>query len=93
MDKNKNIANFLKSISHPIRIKIIRLIFEHESLSVSEIHTLLDVEQPVISLHLGILRKQGVIRAEKRGKSSYYFIVNRSVIQVVEIISNDFHVD
>ena len=93
MDKNKNVAILLKSIAHPIRIKIIRLIFEHEFLSVSAIHTLLDIEQPVISLHLGILRKQGIIRAEKKGKSSYYFIVNRSIVQVIEIISNDFHVD
>jgi len=93
MDNNKNIALLLKCISHPIRIQIIRLIFEHESLSVSAIHTLLKIDQPVISLHLGVLRKQGVIRAEKKGKHSYYFIVNRSIIQVIEIISNDFHVN
>ena len=93
MDNNKNIALLLKSISHPIRIQIIRLIFENESLSVSAIHTLLKIDQPVISLHLGVLRKQGVIRAEKKGKHSYYFIVNRSIIQVIEIISNDFHVN
>ena len=91
MDNNKNIANLLKAIAHPIRIQIIRLIFEHEILSVSSIHKLLNIEQPVISLHLGILRKQGVIMAEKRGKSSYYFITNRSIVQVIEIIYNDFH--
>tara|TARA_B100001250_G_C19674416_1_gene732988 strand:+ start:114 stop:389 length:276 start_codon:yes stop_codon:yes gene_type:complete len=87
----KNIANLLKAIAHPIRIKIVRIIFEHHSLSVSSIHTLLNIDQPIISLHLGLLRKQGIIIAEKRGKNSYYSIVNRSIMQVIEIISNDFY--
>ena len=29
----------------------------------------------MISLHLGVLRKNGVIKAKKQGKHSYYFIV------------------
>lgn len=89
MDKNQNVAKLLKSIAHPIRIQIIRIIFEHNVLSVSEIQKLLCIDQPIISLHLGVLRKQGIIKAQKKGKSSHYFIVNNSVNQVIEIIYND----
>ena len=92
-EKSKKIASLLKAIAHPVRIKVIRLIFENESLSVSQIHTLLNIDQPVISLHLGILKKQGVINSKKAGKRSYYYIVNRSIIQIIEIISNDYHVN
>ncbi len=88
---DKNIASLLKAIAHPIRIKIVRIIFEHHTLSVSAIHTLLNIDQPIISLHLGLLRKQGIIIVEKKGKHSYYSISNRSIMQVIEIISNDFH--
>ena len=91
MDKNEKTAKLLKAIAHPVRIQIIRLIFEHQILSVGSIHTLLKIDQPVISLHLGILRKQRIIKAEKRGKSNYYFIINQSVNQVIEIIYNDLH--
>ena len=91
--KSKKIASLLKAIAHPIRIKVVRLIFENQSLSVSEIHTHLNIDQPVISLHLGILKKHGVINSKKDGKNSYYYIVNRSVIQIIEIISNDYHVN
>ena len=92
-EKSIKIASLLKSVAHPIRIKVIRLIFENESISVSQIHTLLNIDQPVISLHLGILKKHGVINSKKEGKNSYYFIVNRSIIQIIEIISNDYHVN
>ena len=92
-EKSKKIASLLKAVAHPIRIKVIRLIFENQSLSVSEIHTHLNIDKPVISLHLGILKKHGVINSKKDGKNSYYYIVNRSVIQIIEIISNDYHVN
>ena len=54
--KIKYTADILKSIGHPIRIEIIRSIYENEMLSVSAIQNLLNVSQPVISLHLGILK-------------------------------------
>ena len=92
-EKSIKIASLLKSVAHPIRIKVIRLIFENESLSVSQIHTLLNIDQPVVSLHLGILKKHGVINSKKEGKNSFYYIVNRSIIQIIEIISNDYHVN
>ena len=92
-EKSIKIASLLKSVAHPIRIKVIRLIFENESLSVSQIYTLLNIDQPVVSLHLGILKKHGVINSKKEGKNSYYYIVNRSIIQIIEIISNDYHVN
>lgn len=92
-EKSIKIASLLKSVAHPIRIKVIRLIFENESLSVSQIHTLLNIDQPVVSLHLGILKKHGVINSKKEGKNSYYYIINRSIIQIIEIISNDYHVN
>ena len=92
-EKSIKIASLLKSVAHPIRIKVIRLIFENESLSVRQIHTLLNIDQPVVSLHLGILKKHGVINSKKEGKNSYYYIVNRSIIQIIEIISNDYHVN
>ena len=44
-----NIANIFKSIGHPVRLQILRVIHEHETLSVKNIQELLNVAQPVIS--------------------------------------------
>ena len=58
-------------------------------LSVSAIQNLLNVSQPVISLHLGILKKQGIINSFKKGKHSFYFIQKKSVPQVIQILYYD----
>ena len=82
-------ANILKAIGHPIRVEIIRKIYENQILSVSEIQDLLNISQPVISLHLGILKKNGIINSSKEGKKSLYFIQKKSVTQVIQILYYD----
>ena len=87
--KLTNTANILKTIGHPIRVEIIRQIYENQILSVSAIQELLNISQPVISLHLGILRKKGIINSSKKGKQSLYFIQKKSVPQVIQILYYD----
>ena len=88
-NKLKYTANVLKTIGHPIRVEIIRKIYENEILSVSEIQDLLGVSQPVISLHLGVLKKRGIINSLKKGRQSLYFIQKKSVPQVIQILYYD----
>ena len=87
--KSQYTANVLKAIGHPIRVDIIRKIYEHQILSVGAIQDLLNIPQPVISLHLAILKKIGIIKSNKEGKKSFYFIKNNSVTQVIEILYYD----
>ena len=67
----------------------IRKIYENQILSVGEIQDLLNISQPVISLHLGILKKNGIINSSKEGKKSLYFIQKKSVTQVIQILYYD----
>ena len=90
MDKKLDYtASILKTIGHPIRVDIIRKIYDNQILSVSEIQDLLHISQPVISLHLGILKKKGIISSFKKGKQSFYFIKKQSVSQVIQILYYD----
>ena len=82
-------ASILKALGHPIRVGIIRRIHENQILSVTEIQELLNISQPVISLHLGILKKKGIISSSKKGKQSLYFIQKKSIIQVIQILYYD----
>ena len=41
--KEKYIADIFKSIGHPIRLKIIRLIYEYQTLSVTDLQQLLKI--------------------------------------------------
>ena len=79
-------ANLFKSIGHPIRIKIILILYNMREISVSEISSLLNIDQPIISLHLSILKKLNVINVRKEGRMSYYSIIDNSVKQAVNLI-------
>jgi len=65
-----NLALLLKSISHPIRLKILCLLQERE-LSVSEIREEVETSGANISQHLNIMRNQGII--DSRKESNFFY--------------------
>jgi ArsR family transcriptional regulator len=81
-------AALLKAVGHPIRLSIILSLQDNHALTVSDLVDLLSIDQPVMSLHLGILRNCNIINAEKVGKQSIYSISNHSIKQIVSVIYN-----
>lgn len=81
-------AALLKAVGHPIRLSIILSLQDNHALTVSDLVDLLSIDQPVMSLHLGILRNYNIINAEKVGKQSIYSISNHSIKQIVSVIYN-----
>ena len=79
-------ASLLKSIGHPIRIKIILTLADYGEMTVTELTDYLQIDQPIMSLHLAVLRRINVILVRKQGKQSVYSILDNSVKQVVQII-------
>ncbi|MCG8700564.1 MAG: metalloregulator ArsR/SmtB family transcription factor [Bacteroidales bacterium] len=65
-------ANMLRAIAHPLRIAILNKLDEGKSLTVTEIHESLEIEQSTASHHLGILRDKGVLVAKREGKNTFY---------------------
>jgi len=80
-------ANMLKAIAHPVRISILNLLQEGEKLTVSEIHTKLNIEQSTTSHHLGILKDKDVLSSKRDGKNTYYFLKHDQLSRVIECIS------
>ncbi len=81
-------ASLLKSVGHPIRFHIILVLGTQKYMTVTELSELLNVDQPVMSLHLAVLRKKAIIDVKKDGKNSLYSIVDKSIQQIVNIIYN-----
>lgn len=75
-------AGFFKTLSHPMRIKILHSL-EHGEKCVCEIIEELDIEQSNLSQHLGVMKKQGIIDSRKDGQKVYYYILYQSVLDVV----------
>ena len=92
MENNKHhiieSASLLKAIGHPIRVQIIIALSQNTNMTVTELSEDLSIHQPVMSLHLAILRKQNIIKVKKEGKHSTYSIVDISVKQIVNIAYN-----
>ncbi len=56
-----------KAVAHPIRLQIVMLLCQREH-SVSEMYQLLGVRQSAVSQHLAIMRRLGLVAAD-RGRS------------------------
>jgi len=72
-DKNiESVAELLKSISHPIRLKIICLIHDKE-MTVKELRDEVETSTPNITQHLTKLRYAGIISSRKEES----FVINQ----------------
>lgn len=72
--KIQEISSLFKSLSDPIRIRIIEILSK-DSLYVCLIQHLLDeIKYSKLSYHLDILRKGGVVDSEKQGNFVLYFL-------------------
>ena len=56
------------------------------ALCVNELVDVLDVPQPTVSRHLGILRTRGLVSTERRGTSVYYSLSDRRVIEALDLL-------
>ena len=78
----EDMAKMLKTMAHPIRLKILCLLQEGE-MTVGDIHKAVRTTNANVSQHLNILRNQGIIAYRKDAN----FIHNRiSEGRIVELI-------
>ena len=66
-------AEFFKTLGHPVRIRILESLVSAER-SVQELQSALDLEQPLVSQHLAVLRAKKIVRARKEGTTVRYMI-------------------
>ena len=76
-------AKMLKSMSHPIRLKILCLLQDQE-LSVGEIREQVKTTNANISQHLNILRGQGIIDYRKDANFIYNKITDKRILELIK---------
>ncbi len=77
-------AEYFKALSHPIRVSIIELLKEGER-CVCEIVPGPELEQPNISRHLNVLKKEGILTSRKDGLKVIYKISDPQVVQIIDL--------
>ncbi len=77
-------VNIFKALAHPIRIKILKKLYEGEG-CVCEINEDIEFSQANLSQHLKILKDAKIVEAEKRGMFIYYKIRNPKVMNLIKV--------
>jgi len=73
-------AGVLDALGDEIRLKMAKLLAQHEALCVCELQQAFNVGQPTISHHLKVLRDAGLVEVQRRGTWAYYSL-RRGVIK------------
>jgi len=77
MEHLKESVLVLRSLNHNLRMSMVNLVSEHGSMTVTDIYIKLRLEQSVASQHLAILRRQGILITERKGKHILYSVDKR----------------
>lgn len=78
----KDIAALLKTMSHPIRLKILCLLQEKE-MAVGDIREEVKTTNANVSQHLSILRNQGIVSSRKDANFIYNKIADERVLDLI----------
>lgn len=82
-------AKLLKTMAHPIRLKILCLLLERE-MTVGEIHQAVQTTNANVSQHLNILRNQGIIDYRKHANFIYNRITEGRIIELIKTMRELF---
>jgi len=79
-------ADFLKALSHPLRLKIIETL-KHGEQSVGSLARRLGVQQSSLSRHLTGLRDAGILRSRQERTTVFYDIHDHDIFHVLRPIA------
>lgn len=77
-------AELFKAIAHPTRLEILQLLRSGER-CVCEIFPALDIEQPNVSRHLSVLKKEGIVSSRKDGLKVIYRVNDESIYALLDL--------
>lgn len=86
-------ANLFKALAHPARIRILEILSAAaEPTPVSDILAETGLEATVLSQHLAVLKRHGVVGAERVGNAVYYRLAHPKVSELL-LIARTFLAD
>ena len=84
------LANLAKALSHPVRIRILKILNEKNVCICGEIVELLPLAQSTVSQHLKELKKVGLIRGDIDGLKICYCLDESIVVKAREMFTKLF---
>lgn len=82
-------ADYLKSLANPVRLRILCLLAQGER-PVGELAELLSARQSLISQHLALLRKDGLVRPRRDGQTIFYALADQRAEKLIGVLYDVF---
>ena len=79
------VAARFKALGDPARLKLLSILMEGEQ-GVGALVESSGLEQPVVSRHLAVLRREGLVVRRADGNRGYYRISDMSIAQICELV-------
>lgn len=76
-------AELIKALAHPLRLEILESLRDGEH-CVCEFVEKFELEQPNVSQHLAVLRRQGLVGCRREGMRTIYFVEHPEVFDLLD---------
>jgi len=81
-DKLRRSSNIFRALAHPLRMRMVGIIWNQTSICVNEIFEAMGIEQSLASQHLRILRQAQLVTTHRQGKFIYYTVDQDKMLSV-----------
>ncbi len=85
----KTHSGFFKLLSSRTRVRILKLLLEHDDLTVDNLATRLEVSVPTISRHLQLLRIQDLVTFRQDAQTRYYHVNKEEIVRGITSFIED----
>lgn len=82
LDQLRELYLYLRTVGDPIRLQILRQLAQNGEMGVTHLARVLRVSQPLVSWHLGVLRRVRLVSLRKDGRLVWYSL-NRPVFTLL----------
>ncbi|MGC8998943.1 MAG: ArsR/SmtB family transcription factor [Candidatus Bathyarchaeia archaeon] len=82
-------AKVFNALADPVRLKILEFLRGGER-CVCEIVPYVGITQPLVSRHLAILKRCGLVRDRREGNRRFYSVTNPAVFKVIDAVDVNF---
>ena len=78
-------AEVLKTVAHPVRLRIIDIL-ERGEMSVNELCRCLETPQAYTSQHLNLMKAKGILASRRNGNHVIYSIADPRVVKIIHCV-------
>jgi ArsR family transcriptional regulator len=82
-------AKVFSALADPVRLKILECLRNGER-CVCEIIPYVGIPQPLVSRHLAILKRCGLVRDRRDKNRRFYSVTNPAIFKVIDAVDADF---